>query len=150
MTKTLRRLTSIGLAAAAATGLTLGFVPSAQAATWNYSAPTKATSVKTVKSAALPKGGTLQVRTGKYNGNRYYWGRVYSPGSTYNSDHDVRFQAVGDWDMTKACLAQGLTKNDIDRTTYTGAAKTTGCIWMAYVVKRSTGKLITSITYDAR
>ncbi|CAM3703368.1 hypothetical protein KIPE111705_21090 [Kibdelosporangium persicum] len=136
MGKTTRRATSMGLMAMATVVAGLLTAPAANAASWYSSVPTNATNVETVMEAELGSGGYLQIRRGKYDGRTYLWGRVASPGSTYNSDHTLRFQ------IGLGC-ASATTSKDIDRTTYTSATtRDTDCTYFANIIKRSTGKVV--------
>jgi len=143
MRKTTSRVARLGLVWAAVTVASLVAAPSANAATFNSSAPTKATDVTTVRSENTGHG-TLQLRKGKYDGKTYLWARISSPDSTLNSGWDLKF-SISSSSMPGAptnCRATdtGSTQKDIDTTTYTSAAVVkSSCHYHAIAVERNGG-----------
>lgn len=145
MSRTARHSARLGLMSVVLVAVSLLTATSAHAVTWYSWVPTQAENVTTVADAELGSG-ILQIRRGTLNGTTYYWGRVSAPPSTYNSDHDLKFTVGGQCVNSSA----GSVTKDIDRTTYTSAVKrNASCTYWAFVIKRSTGKTVTSTWYNA-
>lgn len=145
------RVARLGLVGATVAVASLVAAPSANAATFYTSVPTKATGVTTMKSYNTGHG-TLQVRKGKYDGKTYLWGRISSPDSTLNAGWDLKFTVSSSsmpGNPTNCDLADtGSTKKDIDATTYTSAVVLkSGCHYYAAADKRNASGYYVTGTY---
>jgi hypothetical protein len=144
MSKAARRGARLGLPAVVMVAIGLLTAPAAYALSWYDTVPTNASNVTTIADDALPDGGVVQIRSGKYDGNTYYWGRVSSPDSKYNTGHDLKFSVGGNCVNNSA----GSKTKDINRTTYTSAVRrNNSCSYGAYVINRSTGKSVKVAVY---
>ncbi|MEV4021633.1 hypothetical protein AB0K14_02160 [Actinosynnema sp. NPDC050801] len=144
MSNASRRSARLGLMAVVMVAVSLLTATAAHALTWYDSVPVNASNVTTIADDALPDGGVVQIRRGTYDGNTYYWGRVSSPGSTYNSGHDLKFSVGGNCVNNSA----GSKIKDINRTTYTSAVRrNNSCSYGAHVINRSTGKSVKVAVY---
>ncbi|MDP4510107.1 hypothetical protein [Nonomuraea turcica] len=144
MRKIARRAASLGATAVAAAAIGLVAAPSANAAmTWYTDPPTKASGVTTVATVSLPGGGSVQVRQGKYGNYTYVWGRVSSPTSKYNQGYALEFVVGG------CNVSNGSKSRDIDRTTYTPAARRNkDCTYYAHVITHTGNKYIATASYN--
>ncbi|MGP3965377.1 hypothetical protein ACTWPT_56465 [Nonomuraea sp. 3N208] len=144
MQKITRRTMRVGVIAMAATTIGLANALPANALTWYSDPPTKATNVVTMTYNTLD-GGQIQVRRGNYGNYAYYWGRISSPASKYNSDYHLTFNVLG-----RRCANPGSTTKDINRTTYTKAVRVQGnCYYQTEVIQSSTGKRIGFASYSS-
>ncbi|WP_127930974.1 hypothetical protein [Nonomuraea polychroma] len=78
---------SRGVTAVAMAGITLlGATPASAASYWNSSAPTAATSVRSVYEKTVTIGSrtfTIQLRVGKWGSNSYFWARAPKDSDAY-------------------------------------------------------------------
>jgi hypothetical protein len=120
--------------------------PPASALTFYPYIPTVASNVVTVATEDVPNGGTLQIRRGTYGNYQYYWARLSSPASKYNSGYDLWLTVGG-----SGCSDAGHTTKDINRTTYTSAARRNhSCHYYARIIQRSNGQYAAYVTFDPR
>ncbi|MEV0620706.1 hypothetical protein AB0I81_45790 [Nonomuraea sp. NPDC050404] len=147
MHKIARRAIPVSAAAIAATVIGLATASPASAVTWYSAPPTGATNVVNMASKSLPDGGTLQVRRGNYGNYAYYWGRVASPNSYYNTGHVLKFGLADKSSVT--CASKDSTSKDINTTTYTSATRVKGnCLYYAEVIN-SSGRVVARAQYSA-
>ncbi|MGP3965378.1 hypothetical protein ACTWPT_56470 [Nonomuraea sp. 3N208] len=147
MQKVARRTMRVSVIAMAVTTIGLATAPPASALTFYSDPPIKAGNVATMGSSYnLSGGGQIQIRRGIYNHYVYYWGRVSSPASKYNSDYYLKFVVTGG-----SCDSPGSTTKDINRTTYTKAVRAQGyqCSYRADVIQSSTGNRVGSASYTS-
>ncbi|MGI5282594.1 hypothetical protein ACQEVF_04615 [Nonomuraea polychroma] len=81
---------SRGVTAVAMAGITLlGATPASAASYWSSSAPTAATSVRSLYEKKVTLGGrsfTIQLRVGKWGSNTYIWARAPKDSDAYGAN----------------------------------------------------------------